>query len=84
MRISFTSDAWEDYLYWQEKDKKILKKINNLIKDIQRNPLNEHGIGQPERLKNDLQGFISRRINKEHRLIYKFNLFAFILLAYTC
>ena len=65
---SFTDNAWEDYLYWQEHDKKILKKINALIKDIERNQY--EGIGKPEPLKFELQGFWSRRINPEHRLVY--------------
>ena len=65
---SFTDNAWEDYLYWQDNDKKILKKINTLIKDIERNAY--EGIGKPEPLKFELQGFWSRRINTEHRLVY--------------
>lgn len=62
--------AWEDYLYWQIQDKKTLKKINELIKDIERNGLNE-GIGKPEPLKN--RKVWSRRINHEHRLVYNFD-----------
>ena len=68
MRIQWDSDAWEDYLYWQTQDKKILKRINQLIKDISRNPFD--GIGKPEPLKANLSGFWSRRINDEHRLVY--------------
>ena len=68
--ISFRERAWQDYLYWQETDKQILKRINALIKDIQRNPF--EGIGKPEPLKHQFAGFWSRRINDEHRLVYTF------------
>jgi len=69
MRLIFSSKAWENYLYWQETDKKILKRINLLISDIQRNP--HDGIGKPEPLKHGLAGYWSRRINDEHRIVYK-------------
>lgn len=69
MRYIFVDESWEDYLYWQETDKKILEKINKLLKDIARNPYN--GIGKPEPLKFKYQGFWSRRILREHRLIYQ-------------
>jgi toxin YoeB len=69
MRISWTELSWEGYLYWQAMDKKILKRINELIKDIKRSPFN--GIGKPEPLKFDLTGKWSRRINDEHRLVYE-------------
>lgn len=69
MKLTFSSIAWEDYLYWQRTDKKILKRINTLIKDIQRSPY--EGIGKPEGLKHGLSGYWSRRINDEHRIIYK-------------
>lgn len=62
-------DAWDDYLYWQDTDRKMVKKINALIKDIERNPF--AGLGKPEPLKHDLAGFWSRRIDPEHRLIYR-------------
>ncbi len=65
----FADNAWEDYIYWQTEDKKTLKKINNLIKDIERN--GNEGIGKPEPLKGDLSGYWSRRINDKDRLIYK-------------
>jgi len=65
----FSSNAWEQYLYWQTTDKKILKRINLLIKDIQRSPA--EGIGKPEPLKHGLSGYWSRRINDEHRIVYK-------------
>ncbi len=61
--------AWDDYLYWQEVDKKKVKRINELIKDIKRSPF--EGIGDPEPLKHNWSGYWSRRIDKEHRLVYK-------------
>jgi addiction module toxin, txe/yoeB family len=66
--IQWDIDAWEDYLYWQQNDKKIVKRINQLIKDIVRSPFD--GIGKPESLKENLTGFWSRRIDGEHRLVY--------------
>ncbi|CRF32569.1 MULTISPECIES: Txe/YoeB family addiction module toxin [Brachyspira] len=69
MNKIFYDKAWEDYLYFQKNDKKILQKINDLIKDIERNGL-LIGIGKPERLKGELNGLYSRRINHEHRLVY--------------
>jgi toxin YoeB len=68
MNRQFTDEAWADYQYWLENDKKQLKRINLLIKDIDRNPYN--GIGKPEPLKANLQGYWSRRIDAEHRIIY--------------
>jgi toxin YoeB len=69
MNIQFSSRAWEDYLYWQQFDKKVLKKVNELLKDISRSPY--EGIGKPEPLKPALSGFWSRRITDEHRLVYR-------------
>lgn len=69
MNLIFSSKAWDEYLYWQQTDIKILKRINTIIKDIQRSPY--EGIGKPEPLKYNLSGYWSRRINDEHRLIYK-------------
>lgn len=69
MKIVFADNAWEEYLYWQKTDKKILNRINELIKAINRTPF--EGIGKPEPLKHTLAGFWSRRINDEHRLVYK-------------
>ena len=69
MKYIFVDESWEDYLYWQKTDKRILKKINSLIKDIARNPFS--GIGKPEPLKYKYQGYWSLRIDGEHRLIYK-------------
>ncbi len=68
MNKIFTKTAWEEYLYWQKENKIILNKINNLIKDIERN--GNKGIGKPEPLKHELTGCWSRRITDEHRLIY--------------
>ena len=69
MILSFADDAWDDYLYGQQNDKKILKKINRLIKEIKRDPF--EGIGEPEPLKYNWSGYWSRRITIEHRLVYK-------------
>lgn len=69
MKITFVDESWQDYLYWQKIDKKMLKRINNLIKDISLNPF--EGIGKPEPLRYKYQGYWSRRIDSEHRLIYK-------------
>jgi toxin YoeB len=69
MKKLWEDTAWEDYLYWQTNDKKILKKINTLIKSCERTPFN--GIGKPEPLKNELATYWSRRITDEHRLVYK-------------
>ena len=69
MLITFSSHAWEDYTTWLKEDRKMLSKINQLIKDIQRTPF--EGIGKPEALKYDLVGYWSRRIDREHRLVYK-------------
>lgn len=68
MQIKFDENAWEDYLYWQQTDRTILKRINQLIHEIQRNPFS--GIGKPEPLKHALSGFWSRRIDERHRLVY--------------
>jgi toxin YoeB len=69
MKLAFTQVLWADYLWFQEYEPKLLKRINELIKDIQRNPFT--GIGKPEPLKANLSGYWSRRINTEHRLVYK-------------
>ena len=69
-KITFSKNAWEDYLSWQKEDKKVVGKISELIRDIQRTPY--QGIGKPEPLKYDLAGFWSRRIDMEHRLVYQF------------
>lgn len=69
MELIWSSQAWEDYLWWQRQDRKVLKRINSLLKDIQRN--GNEGIGKPEALRNNLSGYWSRRITEEHRLVYK-------------
>ncbi|MBD5501568.1 MAG: Txe/YoeB family addiction module toxin [Lachnospiraceae bacterium] len=80
MNISFTTNAWEDYLYWQKMDKKTVKRINELVKDIMRNPF--EGLGKPEPLKYDLSGKWSRRITDEHRLVYQID--GENLIVFTC
>ena len=69
MKLVFPEHAWQDYLYWQKTDKKNLKRINELIKDIQKNKY--EGMGKPEALKHNLSGYWSRRITTEHRIVYK-------------
>ena len=70
MKLTWTQIAWDDYLFWQKTDKKKVKRINQLIKSVLREPF--QGIGNPEPLKHQLQGYWSRRIDGEHRLIYSF------------
>lgn len=69
MRLIFSEHAWDDYLYWQKTDQKILRRINTLIKETKRNPF--EGAGKPEPLKHALSGYWSRRISDEHRFVYK-------------
>lgn len=69
MKLVFSERAWEDYLFWQTADRKLLTRINTLIREIQREPFT--GIGKPEPLKHALAGYWSRRITEEHRMIYK-------------
>ena len=69
MKKLWTDSGWEDYLYWQKQNKNIIKKINQIIKDIERNAFK--GIGKPEPLKNNLSGWWSRRINNTHRIVYR-------------
>ena len=69
MKLIFSDHAWNDYLFWQKTDKKKLRRINTLIKETMRNPF--EGIGKPEPLKHALSGYWSRRINDEHRFVYK-------------
>ncbi len=80
MKITFSKIAWEDYTSWQSEDRRMLKKINDLIKDIQRTPY--EGMGKPEPLKYDLSGLWSRRIDREHRLVYQAN--ETEILIYSC
>ena len=69
MKYIFVDESWDDYLYWQKIDKKMLKRLNDLLKEISRTPFS--GIGNPEPLKYKYEGFWSRKINKEHQLIYR-------------
>ena len=69
MKLIFAEAAWQDYCYWQNRDKQILKRINQLIQEIKREPFT--GIGKPEPLKHALSSYWSRRINDEHRIVYK-------------
>jgi toxin YoeB len=69
VRIVFSEHAWEDYLYWQQTDRKILLRVNVLIREIQRTPF--EGQGKPEALKHALSGYWSRRISDEHRIVYR-------------
>ena len=79
MKLLWSEKSWEDYLYWQKNDKKILKKINELIKNIKRTPYS--GLGKPEALKHQLSGFWSRRITDEHRLVYQISDDTLIIVA---
>ena len=69
MKLVFSEQAWADYLYWQKQDKRTLERINKLIQEVMRHPT--EGIGKPEPLKHALAGWWSRRINDEHRMVYK-------------
>ena len=69
MKVVFSNRGWDDYLWWQQQDRKMLKRINRLIEDAMRH--GNEGIGKPEPLKHGFQGYWSRRINDEHRLVYK-------------
>lgn len=69
MKLIFADEAWEDYLYWQKPDRKMVERINTLIREVQREPFS--GIGKPEPLKHALSGFWSRRITDEHRMVYR-------------
>ncbi len=80
MTITFSQNSWEDYLTWQTEDKKVLRKINALIREIQRTPY--RGSGKPEPLKYDLAGLWSRRIDREHRLVYQ--VIGGDILIYSC
>lgn len=69
MKLVFSDEAWEDYLCWQKQDKRMVERINKLIRETQREPFT--GVGKPEPLKHALSGFWSRRITEEHRMVYK-------------
>ena len=77
MRLIFADAAWEDYLYWQEQDKRMVVRISKLIKETMRDPF--EGFGKPEPLNHSLAGFWSRRINEEHRMVYKLDADALML-----
>ena len=79
MNLTFTPAAWEDYQWFQQRDRKLLKRINQLIQDILRTPF--EGIGKPEPLKGELAGFWSRRINDEHRLVYRLTAIDVVIIA---
>jgi toxin YoeB len=83
VKVIFATDAWEQYLYWQTAGRKILKRINLLIRNIMRDD-SDGGIGKPERLRGDLSGFSSRRIDDEHRLVYRMDTDADSLLIAQC
>ena len=69
MNLVFSDDAWEDYLYWQQSDQEVLRRVNTLLQDIRRSPFK--GIGKPEPLRGDLAGWWSRRITGDHRIVYR-------------
>jgi toxin YoeB len=79
MKLCFMPTAWDDYLWFQEHDRKLLKRINLLVQSIMRSPF--EGIGKPELLKSDLTGYWSRRINDEHRLVYSASATEIIVIA---
>ena len=79
MNITWTDESWEEYIEWQSQDKKIVKKINSLIKDIKRDPFD--GIGKPEPLKHELSGCWSRRISDEHRLVYEITEYSIVMIS---
>ncbi len=79
MNITWTDESWEEYEQWQQEDKKIIKKINSLIKDINRDSFN--GIGKPEPLKHELSGCWSRRITDEHRLVYEVTDYSVVIIS---
>ena len=77
--IQFDENGWDDYLYWQKNDKSKLKRLNELIKECQRTPF--EGRGKPEPLKGDLSGYWSRRIDEEHRMVYRYKDHTLIIIA---
>ena len=79
MNLTFTPSAWDDYLWFQQHDRKLLNRINQLVREILRTPF--EGIGKPEPLKGDMSGHWSRRINDEHRLVYSANEVAVVVIA---
>jgi toxin YoeB len=81
-RLTWTAEAWEDYLYWQKTDKAMLKRLNALIRDALRAP--SEGLGKPEPLRFDLTGYWSRRMDQEHRLVYTYDAKADALIIVQC
>ena len=79
MNLIWNNEAWEEYVQWQKQDKKMVKKINEIIKDIKRN--GKEGIGKPEPLKHELSGYWSRRITDKHRFIYKLTETGIVVIA---
>jgi len=79
MNITWTDESWEEYEQWQSQDKKVVKKINSLIKDIQRDSFN--GLGKPEPLKHELSGCWSRRVSDEHRLVYEVTDYSIVIIS---
>ena len=79
MKLCFTDSSWSEYLYWQQTDKKVLKKINQLIKEIKRTPF--EGLGKPEALKYALSGCWSRKITDEHRLVYEVTRYSIVVVS---
>jgi toxin YoeB len=79
MNLTFTPSAWDDYLWFVQRDRKLLKRINQLLQDVRRTPF--EGIGKPEPLKGDLSGYWSRRVNDEHRLVYTVKSDAVVVIA---
>jgi toxin YoeB len=77
VKLIFSDDAWDDYLYWQNNDRKIVERINKLIQEVKREPFS--GLGKPEPLKHALSGFWSRRITDEHRMVYRVEADALLL-----
>ena len=82
MKLIFSDAAWEDYLYWQQQDKRMVERISKLIKEAQREPF--AGIGKPEPLKHALAGYWSRRITEEHRMVYKIDGDSMLLAQLRC
>ena len=77
MKLIFSDEAWDDYLYWQKQDRKMVERINKLIQEVKREPFS--GLGKPEPLKHALSGFWSRRITDEHRMVYRVEVDALLL-----
>ena len=79
MNLTFTNDSWSEYEYWQKTDKQVLKKVNQLLKDVKRDPFD--GLGKPEALKHEFSGCWSRRITDEHRLVYEVTDYSIVIIS---